>query len=386
MARAFNTTSKKLVLPFFALFEIGWIVYSTGFIPLLAKSNEDLSIKHPLYFPYYMILIGGQFVALLGILHAALPSGRINSIIGALFTILNIIYFVSVGYVITCTFIVTKWGKYFLDDAKLQADYDPQSMQTIKLMFAGSILLIVSWGLIQLVSCFYERPPQPTVPVPTRNLLHVVIECWKNRTILVGDTSESVRLFGILAMLFSAVGWVIFMGGLFNMNIMALTYLLCGWSAVFITPFMYFVSLFHAGCTGNASTVLGIFASILNTFFIVGMGFSVTLSCALFFYPIPPKLAAEAQLDVEEIKRYCRIMLGGAVVCLIFWTVVLLLWPFYHPQGTACHVKNKMNFKDYGYHPLLPVSLSVTENTESRENMQQVHLDQYCTEAEATSH
>ena len=96
MARAFNSTSKKLVLPFFALFEIGWIVYSIWIHPFAGKlsNKEDSSIKHPLYFPYYMILIGGQFVALLGILHAALPSGRISSIIGALFTILNIIYYV----------------------------------------------------------------------------------------------------------------------------------------------------------------------------------------------------------------------------------------------------------------------------------------------------
>ena len=28
-------------------------------------------------------------------------------------------------------------------------------------------------------------------------------------------------------------------------------------------------------------------------------------------------------------------MLCGGVVCLTFWTVVLVLWPFYRPKGTS---------------------------------------------------
>jgi hypothetical protein len=105
---------------------------------------------------------------------------------------------------------------------------------------------------------------------------------------------------------------------------------------------MYLASLFHAGCTGTASTVFGIVTSILNTLFIVGMGFSVTFAAELLYLisespEFTASLEAAAtspggtgtviipQLDIEEMKRNNRLMLGGGVVCLIFWTVVLVL-------------------------------------------------------------
>ena len=226
----------------------------------------------------------------------------------------------------------------------------------------------------------------------------MIAECWKNCTTLGVDVSESVRLASILAMLLSAIGWGTFMGGLFNMYLpLKMTYILDGWSAVLITPFMYLVSLFHAGCTRMASTVLGIVASILNTFFIVGMGFSVTFVGQLLYliteFPMFAAILEAAasscetgavsipKLDVEEMKKNSRLMLGGGVVCLIFWTVVLVLWQFYRPKGTLSrYTKNGMNSKDYDYHPLLPSPSSVTKCTESHDTMDQCH-----TEAEATT-
>ena len=392
MARAFDSTAKKLAIPLFALFEIGWIIFIAGFI-LLFKSRirdiilDDNDIKSPEFFPYFMILVGGQFVILLGLLHAALPSGTASSYIGSISTVLNIIYFVSVGYLISDNCFVMlyfKWGKYF-QEVPVDHDDEQQLMRAASLMLAGSIVLVVSWSLVQFVSFFYEHRPQPAL---SRNLWYVIVECWKNRTLFVGDVSESVRLASILAMLLSAIGWGVYMGGLFNMENIIITVLLLlgGWGAVIIPPFMYLASLFHAGCTGKASTVLGIIASILNTFFIVGMGFSVTFT-AVFLYQIIFEVAAaklvliSLQLDVEKVKKHNFVMLSGGVVCLIFWTVVLVLWPFYRLKvGTSGHVKNGMNSNNYDYHPLLPASSSVTECTKSHENM-----DQCQTEAEAIS-
>ena len=102
MAKIFDSTSKKLAIPLFALFEIGWIVITTGVILLFKNEVRDImfdydDIGSPVYFPHYIILVGGQFVVLLGLLHAALPSGIPSSIIGALSTILNATYFVFVG-------------------------------------------------------------------------------------------------------------------------------------------------------------------------------------------------------------------------------------------------------------------------------------------------
>ena len=119
----FDKTSKKLAIPLFVLFEIGWIVVTAGFILFFKGKLRDIllddSSRSPVYFPVYMILVGGQFVVLLGLLHAALPSGTASSIVGALSTVLNIIYFVSVGYLInfSCLMILgIKLSKYYEND------------------------------------------------------------------------------------------------------------------------------------------------------------------------------------------------------------------------------------------------------------------------------
>ena len=247
MARAFDSTAKKLAIPLFAIFEIGWIVFIAGFI-LLFKSKirdiilDDNDIKSPVYFPYYMILVGGHFVILLGLLHATLPSGTASSYIGSISTVLNIIYFVSVGYLISNNCIVIlhfKLGKYF---QKVPVDHDDeqQLMRAASLMLAGSIMFMVSWSLVQFVSFFYEHRPQPVL---TRNLWYVIVECWKNRTILVGDVSESVRLASTLAMLLSAIGWGIYMAGLFNMDII----FFCAFSYSWWLECCYH-STFHVSC------------------------------------------------------------------------------------------------------------------------------------------
>ena len=382
---------------------------TAGFIPLfksdLIFDDNNNIVKSPVYFPLYMFLVGGQFVVLLGLLHAALPSGIPSSVIGALSTILNTIYFVLVGYLITSSCLIILYFKlrryYESNDDQLQFaigdDAEQKIVRVASLILAGSITLVVSWSLVQFVSFFYEHRPQP---VQTRKLWYVIVECWKNRTMLGVDISESVRLSSILAMLLSAIGWGTFMGGLFNMYVpLKMAYILGGWSAVIITPLMYLVSLFHAGCTRMASTVLGIVASILSTFFIVGMGFSVTFAGELLYliteFPVFAAVLEAAassggagavtipQLDVEEMKKNSRLMLGGGVICLIFWTVVLVLWPFYQPKGTlGRYMKNEMNSKDYDYYPLLPSPSisSITECTESHDTM-----DRYHAEAEATT-
>jgi hypothetical protein len=82
MARIFDSTSKKLVIPLFALFEIGWIVSTAGIIISFKSEIYDIIFDDKFKFTrgsVYMILIGGQFVALLGLLHAALPSGLPSS-------------------------------------------------------------------------------------------------------------------------------------------------------------------------------------------------------------------------------------------------------------------------------------------------------------------
>ena len=72
------------------------------------------------------------------------------------------------------------------------------------------------------------------------------------------------------------------------------------------------------------------------------------------------------------------------MVCLIFWTIVVVLWPFYRFKGTS-HDTNEINNNDYDHDLLLPASSTGQMVTESRENIQQTHLDQYHPEAEAAN-
>ena len=339
MARAFDGTPKKLAIPLFGLFFIGLIVFTAGFGLLLSSKEEDDLLKvesnrkNPVYFPYYTTLVGGIFIVILGLLHAALPSGTRSSIIGALSTILNTIYFVSVGYVINISYyeiwsmwLDKKWDSY---NNRLPVHHDPQLVRAVKLMLAGSIILAVCWGLLQLLShFFYERCPQS---VQTRNLWCVIVECWKNKTTLVRDVSESVRLSSIPAVLLSAVGWCVFIGGLHS-NTFYWNYIIHGsWSAATITPLMYVAAVLYAGYAGKAT---GILASILNTFFVVGMGFSVTVEGS-YLYQTLDQHAGEYSQEERDSIHSSLLMVGGGVVCLTFWTVVLVLWPFYRLKGTS---------------------------------------------------
>ena len=357
-------------------------MFTIGFSLYLASKEDDELLKlnsdnkSPVYFPGYMTLVGGQFVAVLGLLHAALPLGIPSYIVGALSTILNTIYFVSVGYVINISHYGIQGLRWELDRYHTN-DHDPQLVRAVRLMLAGSIVLAVSWGLVQLISFSYERSPQS---VPARNLWRVVIECVRNRTTVVSDVSESVRLSIIPAMVLSTVGWGVYVGGQHGMIWSA--YLFGHWSAVFTPPLMYLAALLHAGYTEDASTLMGIFASILNTFFVVGMGFSVTYAGNYLYTSGHP-----ASTEDDPYLHFFRLMLGGGMICLIFWTIVLVLWPFYRFKGTS-HT-NETNNSDYDHDLLLPGAASPTEHTitESRENIQRPGLTfiNYHPEAEAAN-
>ena len=391
MARAFDSTPKKLAILVFGLFFIGWIVFIAGFGLLLSNKDEDSTLKEdsnrksPLYFPYYMTLVGGNFVAILGLLHAGLPSGIPSSIVGALSTILNTIYFVSVGYVINTSYneIFWLWFDQRQDSYRYGQSYDYHDLplvRAVNLMLAGSIILTVSWGLVQVLSFMYEHRSQTVIE---RNLWCVIVECWKNHTTLVRDVSESVRLSSIPAMLLSAAGWCVFVGGLHYAYYWV--YAFGGWSAATITPLMYVASILHAGYTGKASLVMGIFASILNTFFVVGMGFSVT-TVGKYLYQSLHQHSGEYSQEENDIILSSRLMLGGGMVCLIFWTVVLVLWPFYRPKGTSyrsSHAPNcEIHNSDYNNDLLLPASPSVAV----QQHIEQPHMEEYRTSEGEAGH
>jgi hypothetical protein len=111
---------------------------------------------------------------------------------------------------ITASFFIIllfKLGKYYPKESDFQLqdvigdDVDQKLVVKVaSLILAGSIMLVVSWSLVQFASFFYKYRPQPTLQ--TRKLWSVIAECWRNHTILVGNVSESVRLASIIAMLY----------------------------------------------------------------------------------------------------------------------------------------------------------------------------------------
>ena len=135
--RAFDSIAKKLAIPMVVLFEIGWIVYTGGlasYMIQLAQSapNVDETLREPVLFPYYFTLVGGQFVALLFLLHAALPSSMISSyIVGVLPSVLNVIYFVSVGYMIHWSAPMARFSEQIIRDSQqLQSPYTIPTIRT----------------------------------------------------------------------------------------------------------------------------------------------------------------------------------------------------------------------------------------------------------------
>ena len=82
---------------------------------------------------------------------------------------------------------------------------------------------------------------------------------------------------------------------------------------------------------------MGLFTSILNTFFIVCIGYMVTASGILLAY-LPDSTLLELLPQAADSERFqptysqtirnIRLVLGGGVICIFFWIIVLILWQF----------------------------------------------------------
>ena len=193
--KLFDTAPKKLAIPAFVLFAFGWILFIIGFVLLLDELATDTAFNpsDPFYVPYYLTLAGGPFVIVFGLIHAALPSNLAGAIIGAISTILNNIYFVLVGYVVS-------YGNYLIQLQFIVANYN--------LIFAGVILLIVSWSFSQILVVFFKKPSQ----IQRKNLWVLI------KDIFTGNhegqhrltRTEVIGLLSIPAVAISFIGWGVY--------------------------------------------------------------------------------------------------------------------------------------------------------------------------------
>jgi hypothetical protein len=383
--RAFDSIAKKLAIPMVVLFEIGWIIYIGGFgsymhqevlrVQNAARSSSRYSsygpsaqpdanevLRNPTLYSHYFALVGGQFVAILFLLHAALPSNTASYVVGVLSSILNVIYFVSVGYLIFWGVVLV--GIYEDRIRTLQessSSYSPYSdssnsealtrarlyLHATRCILAGAIMMAISWGVIQLLTFFYK--PQTDSQNKT-NLWQVVREFARklptSTSQMKAKLGELIRLSTIPLLIISVVGWAVCTAGLYRLNDSTSSgsrtiihqYDFGTWATFFVTPILYFAAVFHAGCSGGASTMSGVFAAIFNVFFVLQMGKTVVYFCVVKY-----NLDQSTSTFSEQDTYNYDLILGGGVVCLFFWTIIYTAWHFYHFDGSIDHTRFHSN-------------------------------------------
>ena len=325
--KLFDTVPKKLAIPAFVLFAVGWIVFTVGFGLLLNELATDtfFNPSNPFYVPYYFTLAGGPFVIVFGLIHTALPSNLAGAIIGAISTILNNIYFVFVGYVVS-------YGHFLIQWQLIATNFN--------LMFAGVILLAVSWSFLQILLVFFKKSSQ----TQRKNLWALIKDIFtgnhKGQHHLTRTSTAAIRLLSIPTIAFSFIGWGVYLGGIRNIvqalttggntNFIALFNNFPFWGSVTIIPFGFLVALLQAGTSGS-ETVLGSLLSILNSFIIVCVGYVVT-SIGIIFV-IQDNLGSGLLDNV----------FGGGIVFLFFWTATLTLSRFYDAVHSIWTTDNTSN-------------------------------------------
>jgi hypothetical protein len=381
--RAFDSIAKKLAIPMVVLFEIGWIIYTGGFGSYIHQevlrvdrsgsrySSYDQSprdanevLRDPTLYSHYFALVGGQFVAILFLLHAALPSITASYVIGVLSSILNVIYFVSVGFLIHWS--VNSVRHYEDRIRTLQespypsySSYSESSsealervrlyLHAVRCVLAGTIMMTISWGVIQLLTFFYK--PQTDSQNKT-NLWQVVREFARklptSTSQMKAKLGELIRLSTIPLLVLSAVGWAVCTAGLYRLSdissaIVTHQYDFGTWAIFFVTPILYFGAVFHAGCSGGASTMSGVFAAIFNVFFVLNLGSRVIGVCITKYIVNREQISRFSAEETRRALYNSDLALGGGVVCLFFWTIIYAFWHFYSFDRSIDHGRLRSN-------------------------------------------
>ena len=320
--------SEKLTLLPLSLFMIGWGLYVAGFAWLLTTwtttdtgftwyMDHDISRTDPTLFPFYLTLAGGPLVAVLGCLHATTKRSS-SMIFGALSAIVSVIYFVSAGAV-----------SIYISTALPEKEFR-YTNRKIVLMLTGVLIEELCWCSVLILSVFYEYPRREE-------------SLQSSYSVRRGNqwpfTPGIARVLSVPCIVLSFLGWCVFSAGLYKRECRIDLDICFGAfysSGVFvIAPLLYLAALLHAGCSGGASTIMRVFASILNIIYLYLIGSDVTDAAIMLYYchggdqgPEWPYLCYDMHISASKI------LLGGGVVSLVFWGCAFALWPFYrkHPS------------------------------------------------------
>ena len=291
---AFDRVAKKSAICFFIVFEMGWLLYTAGLRLAIREDRSSLPPSHPLLLPYYPTVVGGQLVIALFLLHVGLPSRHARSSIGILSTCLNVIYFACVGY------------------AMIASRFERLTVADNNTMCIGTVLMTTSWSFVQILTAILEPPPQNNLWF-TFNPSSRKAQCNPWRYIIY---TEKIRFLSSLAIILSVVGWVLSLSGIHNARTSVRGHWSMEWTATYIPPLLYLTALLHTGCSERISHVMHITSSFLSTFFVTSMGYMV-ISGGEFLYFYQP------------VGNSTQLLLIGGTASLFFWTIVVVLWPYY---------------------------------------------------------
>ena len=306
----FNGKSRKIALVALGFFLVGWIVYLLGAIWALATwtgrlhNGRYISKSDPELIPFYTVLVGGPFVLLLGLIHAALP-GLSSAIIGA-------ISVVPSSFFVVCTSIISAESVWNIALTKYYHDHDPSMVDTLTpapnhyqlrpavvILLIGTLLLGLSWLTVMICSLFYNYQSEYWTQVPRQ-------EARIQTCIAFGP--GKARVEAVPAIIVSAICWIVIVVQLPVRK----WFLFDG--IILVGPLLYLVMFLHAGCVGGASTVSGILATILSVMYMAFVGtslFSVDYACSVY-----------SCRNIDSI-RYV------GIAELISVCSILALWPFY---------------------------------------------------------
>ena len=329
---------RKLALVPLGLFMVGWLVYAVGFIWTLIDADKQSAPgmlrepgpSSPVYFPYYVILVGGPVIYLSGALHAIL-SGVASSVVWICVTFVSAIYFTCVSWV------MYDRGLNSTTSARNNVQISANAITQAWMMFGGTLFTTVCWSVLLILTVFYKNKDDVS-----RNINHSQ-DCLSS-LVLAGNRRQlpfngPARALSFLFMLLSFIGWCIFTTGYYLwdsqlngttsqdlMNLFDERSKPVVITVFIVSPLLYLSSLLFAGCSGKTST-MGVFTAVLHILYVMSTGFVIV---HLILYLLSNCDQRQHTYNCDDvIDVYFGYMLGGCAVSFTFWILVYALVPFY---------------------------------------------------------
>ena len=101
---------------------------------------------------------------------------------------------------------------------------------------------------------------------------------------------------------------------------------------------LYSAAILHTGCSGGASTAMGVFSSILSTVYAVFIGFIViTFGKGVYTFCQLDNIKPNYSISHSALNINLIYILASGVGSLFLWSLVLMLRPFYrdHSQRSS---------------------------------------------------